>query len=414
MSANSFPRTLFVLGTARDIGKTVTCIGIIAKLITDYGFSPEEIGYMKPVGQETVTVLNGAGVPIQADKDAVLVTALMGLPSRGYEEISPVVWQGGLSEKTIEAAARGEALAGQSAFMERIRAAYQEVAADKRIVVMEGTGQPGVGSVGGISNGDVVNMLRATGVPVFVILVTEGGIGSTIDEVMPYLMALEHLGTHVDGMIINGVLADKLDKIERYLSDYYTHAFGVLYGQRVAAGKAPPILGYVPTMPPLRWPTMRLISESFARASKGGIDVVAPGDFDRAAVRLVRGVKIVNLTYGYEPYIRPGDALIIGINANEIIMAMLLAHRRLATQYGEGLSGMILSCKNVGGLSPQVRSLIEAEGMPTIAVEQDSAAVIKRLDSMTVKIQPYDLDKRDQIVQTYRQYLDLRALRALL
>ena len=95
--------------------------------------------------------------------------------------------------------------------------------AAKRVVVVEGTGQPGVGSVAGVSNADVINMLRGLGVPVFVILVTEGGIGSTIDEVWPYLMAMGNMGTRIDGLVINGVIPDKVDKIRHYLETYYDH-----------------------------------------------------------------------------------------------------------------------------------------------------------------------------------------------
>ncbi|MBC7256871.1 MAG: AAA family ATPase, partial [Chloroflexi bacterium] len=97
---NAFPTTIYVLGTDRDIGKTVTCIGIMAKLLTpEYGYGKEDIAYMKPVGQETLTVVNGAGASIQVDKDAVLITSLLELPTYGYDQISPVVWQGGLTSR---------------------------------------------------------------------------------------------------------------------------------------------------------------------------------------------------------------------------------------------------------------------------------------------------------------------------
>lgn len=407
MEANSFPRTIFVLGTARDIGKTVTCIGIIAKLLSDYGYTTDQIGYMKPVGQETLTVLNGEGVPIQADKDAVLLTSLMDVQSHGYENVSPVVWQGGLTAECIDAATRGDPRDGQQAFFERIFAAYLRVAEGRKFVVLEGTGQPGVGSVAGISNADVINMLRARGVPLTVLIVSEAGIGNTIDQLFPYLMTLDHMGTRVDGIIINDVLVNKLDQIKRYLSNYYTHSYIALYGQHLTMSTPPPLLGFVPSMPELRYPTMRLIAETLAKRKEAGVEVVAPEDFDTQAVKLVRNVKVINLVYGYEPYVHPGDAVIVGVNANEIALAMLLLHKRLVRQHGEGLSGLILSCKSVGGLSPQVRRLIEEESLPAIVVDYDSADLIKRVDNMTVKIQPYDITKRDLIVDTYCRHLTL-------
>lgn len=405
---NAFPTTIYVLGTDRDIGKTVTCIGIMAKLLTpEYGYDKEDIAYMKPVGQETLTVVNGAGASIQVDKDAVLITSLLELPTYGYDQISPVVWQGGLTSRCIDDGAKGDPVAIQQGFMERIWASFLQVSEGKRLVILEGTGQPGVGSVAGISNGDVINMLRARGVPVFVIMVAEGGIGSTIDQIFPYLMALDHMGTRIDGFIINGVLVDKLDKIRHYLTTYYTKNILALYGHRLVSQPPPPILGFVPTVPELRYPTLRLIAETFATQPDSGIEVIAPEDFDAAACQLVHNLKVINLVYGYEPYVNPGDAVVVGVNANDITLAMLLLHKRLIRRKGVGLAGLILSCKSAGGLSPQVRDLLADENLPTIAVNYDSADVIMRVDNLRVKIQPYDLIKRDLIIQTYREHLVL-------
>ena len=276
MGARAYPPSVFVLGTDRDIGKTVTSIGIIAKLLEpELGYRIDEIGYIKPVGQQTLTVVSGEGTTIQADKDAVLVTSLMGVQSHGYEQMSPVVWGDGATADYIDGATAGDPRTGRAAFMTRIRDAFDRVSTGKRIVIIEGTGQPGVGSVAGSSNADVINMLRGMGVPVFVIMVTRGGIGSTIDQVFPYLMALDHLGTRVDGLIINGVFAAKMAKIRDYLTRYYAHAFTTLYGDRLQAQGIPAILGFVPAIADLRLPTMRLIAEHLARR-RSDLEILAP------------------------------------------------------------------------------------------------------------------------------------------
>ena len=150
MTTSKYPPTVYVLGTARNIGKTVTCIGIIAKLLSsEQGCSMAEIGYIKPVGQESLTVPNSHGVPIQADKDAVLITSLLGMTCHDYDKISPVVWQGGLTASFIDDAENGDPMVERQAFLDRIHEAYEHVARGMRVVIVEGTGQPGVGSVGG-------------------------------------------------------------------------------------------------------------------------------------------------------------------------------------------------------------------------------------------------------------------------
>jgi len=408
MLNHAYPQTIFVLGTSRDIGKTVTCVGIIASLLSqEHGYKLDEIGYMKPVGQQTLTVLSGEGVPIQADKDAVLITSLMGIQGHGYEKTSPVVWKGGVTAKFIDDAAKGDPRADSESFMERIREAYRDVSLGKRIVLVEGTGQPGVGSVAGISNADVINGLREMGVPVTVLMVTGGGIGSTIDQVFPYLMTLEHLGTRVDGLIINDVIPSKVDKIKHYLNTYYGNVFADLYGHRMTTNSQPRIVGFVPTITELRLPTMRLIAEALSKRDADQVEVLAPNDFDQTAIELVRHVRVISLDYGYERFVQPGDAVIIGVNANDTILSLLNTHKRLINEKGTGLSGMLLSCRDVGGLSDQVRDLVRTSDLPTLAVGFDSADIIKRIDNMTIKIQPYDVHKRDLIAAAYEEHLDL-------
>ena len=407
MGASGYPQTVFVLGTDRDIGKTVTCIGIITKLLSpDHGYSIDEIGYIKPVGQQTVTVVGGQGVPIEADKDAVLITSLMGIECNGYEKMSPVILRGGVTATFIDDAAKGDPEEGRELFLQRVREAYEHVAAGKEIVLVEGTGQPGVGSVTGTSNADVINALREMGVPVFVIMVTGGGIGSTIDQVFPHLMALDHMGTKVDGLIINGVYPSKMDKIRHYLTTYYGRVMTSLYGDRLIAQSTPTILGFVPAIPELRLPTMRLVSENFAKRRDSSMEVIAPEDFS-VACDLVRNVKVISLEFGYEAFLEPGDTVVVGVNANDVILSMLLLHERLVRSNGVGLSGLILSCKHVGGLARQIRELIVSGDLPTITLEYDTADIVQQIESMVVKIQPYDLGKRELIAQAYQEYLTL-------
>lgn len=401
----SYPRTIVVLGTARDVGKTITSLGIIGKLQSpEQGYKLEEIGYIKPVGQQTLTVDLENGQHIEADKDAVVITSLLGTENPGYEYISPVIWRGGLTASFIDEASKGDPVEGQRKLLDKIREAYEKVAAGKRVVVVEGTGQPGVGSVAGVSNADVINMLRDMGVPVFVILVTEGGIGSTIDEVWPYLMATSNMGTRIDGLVINGVIPDKIDKIRRYLEAYYGHIFMPLYGQYLRSLPLPPIIGYVPTIPELAQPTMRLIVEDLAAEKGSNVQIIGPPDFNAQASRLVKDVKVINLRYGYERFVLPGDVVVAGINANDSVLSVVMHHQRLISQHGVGLSGLILSCRQVGGLSQQVLSeLLTVRDLPTIALDYDTADVIQRIGRLSVKMQPYDTYKRDLIAEVYKQ-----------
>jgi dethiobiotin synthetase len=404
MSGNEYPKTIFILGTARDVGKTVTSVGVIGKLLSpEHGYALEDIGYIKPVGQQVLTVIDDDGSPIDADKDAVVVTSLLKVRNVGYRHLSPVIWQGGLTASFISESVNGDPLEGRQAFMRRIRESYELVARDRKVVIVEGTGQPGVGSVAGISNADVINMLREIGVPVFVAMVTRGGIGATIDEVFPYFMSMDHMGTRVDGLIINGVFLDKVGKIRESLEGYYNRIFTPIYGPYLRQ-PFPPILGFVPSIPELGLPTMRLIAQQFGADRKSSLEILSPEAFEANGSRLVKRMKVINLRYGYERYVEAGDAVVVGINANDSVLSVVMHHQRLISQAGTGLSGLILSCRQVGGLSQQVRSELDrVEDLPTIAVDYDTADLLQRIDNMSVQLQPYDFYKRDLIAEAYRQ-----------
>ncbi len=402
-----YPPTVYVLGTDRNIGKTVTCIGIISNLIASgRGYGVHDVGYIKPVGQQTLTVLNDRGAPIESDKDAVLAVSLLGVEGPGYEYISPVVWADGVTSQYIDEASVGDPLAGRQAFLERIRDAYQRVAAGKRLVLAEGTGQPGVGSVAGISNADVIQTLHEMGVPLSVLLVTRGGIGATIDQVFPYLILLDHMGVRADGLIVNGVFPSKMDKIRHYLTNYYEKVLPSLYGDILNTQGAPRIVGFVPSVDELRWPTMRLIRETLAKKDSNAVEVVAPKDFDQGGLSLVRNVKVISLDFGFEPFLEPGDAVVVGVNSNDVILAVLLLHERMERQHGQGLSGLILSCRQVGGLSPQIQEIVANSDLPTMLVALDSASIVQKIEAMDVKIQPYDVGKKALIAAAF-QGLDL-------
>lgn len=407
MPRSPYPPTIFILGTRQHIGKTVTSIGVISKLLSpDYGYSVDEIGYIKPVGQQAMIVVDQDGEEILVDKDAVLVTSLLGIKVPRYKVTSPVIWRGGLTASYIDDQASANPEMSPSHFGERIRQAYEEVATGKKIVIVEGTGQPGVGSIGGISNADVINMLREMGVPLYVLMVTKAGVGSAIDQIFPYLVALDHLGTRIDGLIVNRVFPFKLDKVKHYLGTYYTKLFPSQYGH-LLTHPVPPIVGFVPLVPQLRMFSMRLLAQMFAKEQKSTVEILAPDDFEEVGLRLIRDIKAINLHFGYERFVEPGDAIIVGINANDIVLSALLLHERLLRNYGEGLCGLILSSSRIGGLSRQVQHLIQDEALPTIALEYDSAEIIRMVGGWTAKIQPYDVEKRELIDKAYCEHLDL-------
>ena len=127
---------------------------------------------MKPVGQRTVI---DHGQP--ADEDAVLMHEVFDLAA-DYGDMSPVHIPRGFTKKYIA----GEVVEDLGA---RIVAARDTFRADNDMLLIEGTGHAGVGAVIGLSNAVVAAMLGAPA-----IIVSEGGVGRPIDEIVLNAVAL--------------------------------------------------------------------------------------------------------------------------------------------------------------------------------------------------------------------------------
>jgi len=137
-------RHVYLAATGQNRGKTTLSLGVMDGFLRR-GLST---GFMKPVGQRTVIE---DGVP--ADEDAVLMKNVFEL-AEPLEQISPIHIPLGFTKSYIE-----------------------------------GTGHAGVGAVIGLSNAQVAAMLGAPAV-----IVSEGGVGRPIDEIVLNKALFERAG----------------------------------------------------------------------------------------------------------------------------------------------------------------------------------------------------------------------------
>ena len=155
-------KSVFVAATRQNDGKTMTSIGLFHNF--KKRFSP--ITYMKPVGQQYLKVDSK-----KIDKDAVLFQKIYNLKS-DLSDISPIAVERGFTENYILNGNKEE-------LQNRVKDAYNRLEAENDFVLIEGTGHAGVGSVFDLSNADVAKLVGSK-----VILVSIGGIGKSIDELI--------------------------------------------------------------------------------------------------------------------------------------------------------------------------------------------------------------------------------------
>ena len=155
-------RHVYLAATGQNRGKTTVSLGVLD------GFQRRGLSasFLKPVGQRTIIE---DGVP--ADEDAVLVRHVFDL-REPLGQMSPVHIPRGFTQAYID----GRVVEDLPA---RIRAAHAAFATDRDILLIEGTGHAGVGAVIGLSNATVAGLLGAPAV-----IVSEGGVGRPIDEIV--------------------------------------------------------------------------------------------------------------------------------------------------------------------------------------------------------------------------------------
>jgi dethiobiotin synthetase len=220
-------KNIYVAATSQHVGKTTSTLGLVHAFLN----KSIDVGYCKPVGQKFVWHQN-----LQIDKDVVLFSDLMGF------EMDPAVH----SPVILGPNATSEFLENPAQFQhrERLLDASHELQRRHTLRIYEGTGHPGVGSAVNLSNADVAKIIDAQ-----VIMIAEGGIGSTVDMLDMCMALFRERDVPIMGVILNKVLPEKTEKV-RYHVGKWLEQRGI------------PLLGCLPYDRTMSLPIMRTIAES--------------------------------------------------------------------------------------------------------------------------------------------------------
>jgi BioD-like phosphotransacetylase family protein len=352
-------RHVYLAATGQNRGKTTISLGVLDGFLRR-GLST---GFMKPVGQRTVIE---DGVP--ADEDALLMRQTFGL-AEPFTQMSPVHIPRGFTQTYIE-----------GGFVEdlpaRIRDAHAAFTRDREILLIEGTGHAGVGAVIGLSNAAVAAMLGAPAV-----IISEGGVGRPIDEIVLNASLFERHGVHVAGAIVNKVDLDAKPHLARTL-------------ERGLARHGIPLLGVLPYRPILSNPTLAMVLEGVH-----GETLNSGPDLDQ----VIGGVAIGAM----EPRhmlqrIGPRSLVIVPGDRTDLIRAIVGAHVD-ADGEGTNVLGLVLT----GGYRPDgaVVDAIRTANLFATLVPEDTYLVASEVHDLLVKTHPADLGKIAEIKALVWEYL---------
>lgn len=345
-------KKVFIAATKQNDGKTTVSLGLICNFQERF----KKVAFIKPIGQR---YLEEEGLKI--DEDSLLIEEVCGIKC-GLKDMSPVAVEKGFTERYI-------VNPDKKLITRQIKESFRRVSKRQDLVIIEGTGHAGVGSVFDHSNAAVAKLLGTK-----VILISSGGIGRPIDEIILNQALFEKIGVKVLGVIINKVLPEKFDKINRLV-------------RRGLKTKGIDVLGVVPYNPRLSWPTIEQILE------ETHFEVLCGKDYlNNTCASIIVGAM------------RPHDALKYIVDDALLITPgdrkdMIFAVLKLK------ISGLILT----GGLMPgqKIMDLLIKAKIPVLLAKRDTYSVASCIHDLTVKIRPQDTSKINTIIKLIKDNVDL-------
>lgn len=203
---------IFVAATRQHVGKTTVSLSLLSGLKNKI----KNVGFLKPVGQQHVLIDN-----IRIDKDVKLFKEFFKLDHCDYKYMSPVIVGSNYTKDYIMNDWNEEKL------VDKILNGYNNLKKSSDFIVVEGTGHTAVGSVVGLSNAAVASILGLD-----MLLVVNGGIGNTIDEIELNKAICDKEGVKIKGIVVNKVFPHKLNDVQvclqKYLNKYDIPLIGVV------------------------------------------------------------------------------------------------------------------------------------------------------------------------------------------
>jgi len=347
-------KKIFISATKQNDGKTTVCLGLIANFQKRF----KNMGFIKPIGQR---YLEEEGFKV--DEDSILIEEVCGIKGV-LKDMSPVAVERGFTERYIFSP-------DKRTITNRIKKAFARISEHKDLVVIEGTGHAGVGAVFDHSNSAVARLLGSK-----VIIISSGGVGRPIDEIVLNKALYDKDKVKVIGVIINKVLPQKLLRISN----------AVRQGLR---RKNIDVLGVIPYNSVLAEPTMNQIMEETGFKLFCGEDNL--------------NNRISNIIVGaMEPsealaYFKKRSLLITPGDREDLILASLASKK-------DDISGMVFT----GGLlpSPALVEDLKRSQIPVLIAYQHTYAVASTIHDLTVKIRPRDVNKINIIIEMIKEYVD--------
>lgn len=357
-------KKIFIAATKQNDGKTTVSLGLISNLKDRL----KKAAFIKPIGQR---YLEEEGIKI--DEDSLFIEEVCGIKC-GLKDMSPIAVEKGFTEKYISQPQK-------KSITSQIKEAFRRVSRGQDLIIIEGTGHAGVGSVFDHSNAYVAKLLGSK-----VIIISSGGIGRPIDEILLNKALFDREGVKVLGVIINKVIPSKFDKISQLV-------------KKGLKRKGVNVLGVIPYNDLLSFPTIEQILKETDFGLLCGKDTL-----ESYVSNVIVGAMQPNDAI---KYIRDNSLLITPGDREDMIMTALECYREKDKERLK-VSGIVLS----GGITPlgPTMEALKDSGIPVLLAQDDTYTVAACIHNLTVKIRPCDTVKINTAIKLIKDNVDLDSI----
>jgi len=334
--------TLLVSSLEESTGKTAITLAL-ARLARDEG---DSVGYMKPKGTRLQS-----NVGKTLDEDPLLARELLEFEAEMHD-LEPVVY----SPTFIEQAIRGRE--DPDELRDRVREAFETLAADRDRLFVEGGGRYDVGGIVDLADPDIADLLDAR-----VLLVAPYEIPADVDDV---IAAADRFGDRLAGVVFNDVSDAAYDGLE-------TDVVPFLEGRGI------PVHGVLPSERELSGVTIAELADEL------GASVLVDNGQDGYVERFTVGAMGSDSALRHFRRTR-NAAVITGGDRAEIHTAALEA---------PGVRCLILT----GGHRPSSAIVGQAseKGVPILAVQTDTLTTVERAEDVVRSGRTRDADTVDRM-----------------
>ncbi|ETV77793.1 hypothetical protein H257_08633 [Aphanomyces astaci] len=369
-------KAVYVAATRQHVGKTSTCLGLLQGLTNRF----DHIGFLKPVGQQSVLVENN----VRVDKDVRVAKEIFGLDRCDYADMSPVVIPPGYTRDYLDGKISLESQ------LSKIRTSFDRIASQNEFTVVEGTGHTGVGSIVNVNNARVAAELG-----VDMVLIANGGIGSAFDDLSLNRAMCQQYGVRIRGVILNKVRPNKIDM----MWDYFPKA---LKQWDI------PLLGVVPDLPRLAQHSMMDFEDLFQTTLLSGHS------------RRMKQYNAVNLvTSGLRRFLVElssnhfNDTLFVAhASRNDIILGFLSHSQNFELKTGQEFGGGLILTGVPPKDEPQdyTMDIISRANLPVLYAPHTTFEAMDMMGNFTAKFNATDVNKVLSCAKHYEACIDFASL----